>query len=89
MPVPLSRYELTFHGPGDILRRLSFRLFLNWIMSSCLSDQYRKTTQELLPRQPSATESTSYDLYPTFPVAPDLIDCGFDKIAERIIGHKR
>ncbi len=58
-------------------------------MNSCLSAQYRKTTQKLLPRQPSATESTSYDLYPTFPVAPDVIGRGFDKIAERIIGHRK
>jgi len=58
-------------------------------MNSCLSAQYRKTSQELLPCQPSATESTSYDLYPTFSVAPDSIGRGFDKIAERIIGHRR
>ena len=58
-------------------------------MNSCLSAQYRKTTQELLPCQPSATESTSYDIYPTFPVAPGSIGRGFEEIAERIIGHRR
>lgn len=80
-----------FHAHNGTLKTLFsvFPVSLNRIMNSCHSAKFRRTTQDLLPRHPSATEPTSYDLYPVFPVDPGSIACGFEEIAERIIGCRR
>ncbi len=50
---------------------------------------WRKTTQELLPRQADPSEFGQYDIYPAFPLAEGQIATGYRALAEQISGQQQ
>jgi len=49
---------------------------------------FRKTTQELLPLNVSATARGVYDMYPCHPAGPGKIEVGFQALAEKLRGER-
>jgi len=45
---------------------------------------WRKTTQDVMPAIKPSAPSAQYDIYPAFPLAPGLIQTGYDMLAETI-----
>jgi mannose-6-phosphate isomerase class I len=54
-----------------------------------LPTPWRKTTQELLPTQHTPTAEGQYDVYGSFPLGSDVIERGYDALAEKLRGHAR
>ena len=56
-----------------------------------MTDQHtwRKTTQNLMPRQASASTVGQYGLYPAFPLGEGKMAVGYRALAERIAAHKQ
>jgi mannose-6-phosphate isomerase class I len=49
---------------------------------------FRNTRQRLVPAEQQPAIRSSYDLYPTFPVAAGTVEFGFDAIAAHLAGHR-
>jgi mannose-6-phosphate isomerase class I len=49
---------------------------------------FRKTSQDLLPLEHSATPQGVYDMYPVHPVGPGKIEVGFRALAEKLRGER-
>lgn len=56
-------------------------------MSTTPQNEWRKTTQDLMPAQITPTPPGHYDLYPGFPVGAGQIEVGFDALAARLAEH--
>lgn len=50
-------------------------------------NEFRKTTQELLPLRHTPTAEGQYDIYPVFPVGEGQIHTGFSALAEMLTRH--
>lgn len=49
-------------------------------------ENFRKTSQELLPAQLSQPRPDHYDIYPTFPLGAGKIEIGYDRLAQKLAG---
>ena len=52
-------------------------------------EDFRKTSQPLLPQQAGYREPGEYNLYPTHPLGEDRIHRGYEALAETIAKHRR
>ena len=53
-----------------------------------MKNNFRKTTQDLLPVEHKPTPVGQYDIYPAFPINDGKIGVGFEYLAERIARHE-
>ena len=54
-----------------------------------MKNEFRKTTQDLLPVGHKPTPVGQYDIYPAFPINDGKIGVGYEALAERIARHER